>query len=509
MAVRAVPVNSSGPEHLLDAGGWARLGTPSTSCLPERSADHPMSDRPNILFFFTDDQRFDTIGALGNPAVRTPHLDALVDRGTAFTDAYIMGGSCPAVCMPSRAMLHTGRTLYQLDGQGQSVPATHALLGETLREAGYDTFGTGKWHNGPGAFARAFSHGGEIFFGGMGDHWNVPACDFDPSGCYEQAIQQTTDFHTQTVRQWTADHIHAGVHSTELFGDAAVDFLRDRRPGDTPFFAYVSFMAPHDPRTMPREFLDLYRPERLELPPNFLPEHPFDNGELRIRDEVLAGHPRTESEVREHLAAYYAMVSHLDNHIGRVLAQLDDAGLTDDTIVVFAGDNGLAVGQHGLFGKQSVYDHSVHVPLVFAGPGIATGQRRSALAYLLDIFPTLCDLADVDTPASVQGQSLAPCLDEDHISVREHALFAYRHLMRGVRDAAGYKLIETAAAGLRHTQLFHLGRDPYETRDLSGDPGCAEELMDLRAELERWRDDHGDDREGQGADFWRQMEWAN
>ena len=104
----------------------------------------PAADHPNILFFFTDDQRFDTIGALGNTKIRTPNLDRLVARGTAFTDAYIMGGSCGAVCMPSRAMLHTSRSLYHIHDMGRDVPADHAMLGETLRAAGYDTFGTGK-----------------------------------------------------------------------------------------------------------------------------------------------------------------------------------------------------------------------------------------------------------------------------------------------------------------------------------------------------------------------------
>ncbi|MDP6014668.1 MAG: sulfatase-like hydrolase/transferase [Candidatus Latescibacteria bacterium] len=466
-------------------------------------------DRPNILFFFTDDQRFDTIAALGNPHIRTPNIDRLVGRGTAFTDAYIMGGSCGAVCMPSRAMLHTSRSLYHIEDRGSRIPLDHALLGETLRTAGYDTFGTGKWHNGPDAHARSFSHGGEIFFGGMGDHWNVPACDFDPSGRYESRIQQTTDFHSQAVREWTADHIEAGVHSTELFCDATVDFLTDRARRDSPFFAYVAFMAPHDPRTMPPEYLAMYRPDRVELPPNFLAEHYFDNGELRLRDEVLAAIPRDEGEVRQHIAAYYAMITHLDDHIGRVLGVVEDLGLLEDTIVVFAGDNGLAVGQHGLLGKQNLYEHSVRVPLVFAGPGVPEDQRRQALAGLIDIFPTLCDLADVEVPESVEGESLGLCFDDDGASVRDTMLFAYRHLMRGVRDGAGNKLIETAAAGQCHTQLFHLGRDPWEMRNLAGDPEHAEAVLLMRQALTAWRDDFGDTQQDQGAAFWPQMEWAS
>jgi arylsulfatase A-like enzyme len=467
----------------------------------------PAADRPNILFFFTDDQRFDTIAALGHPQIRTPNLDRLVERGTAFTDAYIMGGSCGAVCMPSRAMLHTSRSLYHLDGQGDSIPAEHALLGETLRAAGYDTFGTGKWHNGPDAYARSFSAGGQIFFGGMGDHWNVPACDFDESGRYDARVKVTTDFHRQTVVERTADHVEAGVHSTELFCDAAVDFLRFRDSAN-PFFAYVSFMAPHDPRTMPQEFLDLYPPERIELPPNFLAEHMFDNGELRIRDEVLAAHPRTEEETRQHIAAYYAMITHLDDHIGRVLGVLEEQGQLDNTIVVFAGDNGLAVGQHGLFGKQNLYEHSVRVPLVFAGPGVPQGKRRDALAGLIDIFPTLCDLCDLEIPESVEGESLQPCLDDGTASVRDHFLFAYRNLMRGVRDADGHKLIETAAKGQVHSQLFDLRGDRWEMTNLAGEPAHAERMLLLRNQLTAWRDDWDDDRPGQGADFWPQMEWA-
>ena len=466
-----------------------------------------MTDRPNILLFFTDDQRFDTIGALGPPVI-TPNLDRLCASGTAFTDAYIMGGSRQAVCMPSRAMLHTGRSLYRLQGQGQTIPSDHAMLGETLRRAGYDTFGTGKWHNSTEPFVRSFSHGAEIYFGGMGDHWNVPVCDFDPSGRYEGRIPQTTDFRAQSVSWRRGDHMRPGVHSTEVFADAVIHFLRSRRPGDAPFFAYLSFLAPHDPRTMPPEFLEMYPPAEIELPPSFRPEHPFDNGELRVRDELLAGFPRGEDEVREHLAAYYAMISHVDAHTGRVLHQLERAGLAEDTLVVFAGDNGLAVGRHGLLGKQSLYEHSVRVPLIFAGPGIPAAERRSALACLTDIFPTLCELTGVERPDSVEAPSLAPCLADGKASVRDHALFAYRHFMRGVRDTAGNKLIETAAAGQRHTQLFDLAADPFEIRDLSRDPARADTLSSLRRELTQWPRDLGDDQEGQGGEFWEQMEWA-
>lgn len=148
---------------------------------------------PNVLFLFTDDQRFDTIGALGNPCVHTPSLDRLVSRGTAFTHAHIPGGISAAVCMPSRAMLHTGRTLFHLDGAGADIPPEHVTIGEYLGSRGYRTWGTGKWHNGASSFARSFSDGAEIFFGGMDDHWNVPVFDYDPEGRYDGTLPQCPD----------------------------------------------------------------------------------------------------------------------------------------------------------------------------------------------------------------------------------------------------------------------------------------------------------------------------
>jgi arylsulfatase A-like enzyme len=212
--------------------------------------------KPNILFFFTDDQRFDTISALGNPTIITPNIDKLVARGVSFRNAYIMGGTCGAVCMPSRAMLMTGRTLFHIEGEGQGIPGEHVLLGEALRQAGYTTFGTGKWHNGPASYARSFSAGAEIFFGGMHDHWNIPACDFDPSGEYKGNPFCPNSGFSNEVKTRRGDHTKAGKHSSELFADAAIAFLQQDKQNQ-PWFMYLSFMAPHDPRTMPEKFLKM------------------------------------------------------------------------------------------------------------------------------------------------------------------------------------------------------------------------------------------------------------
>jgi len=409
-----------------------------------------MSKKPNIVFFFTDDQRFDTIAALGNHAINTPNIDQLVHRGTAFTHAHIPGGTCGAVCMPSRAMLHTGRSLFHLEDTGSRIPEAHTTLGECLRQAGYRTFGAGKWHNGRPAYHRSFTDGDEIFFGGMADHWNVPAYHFDSTGKYDRTFRRCIDPITSNdVQIIHADHINNGVHSSEMVCSAACRFIREY-DAENPFFTYISFLAPHDPRTMPDEFRDMYCAADIELPLNFLGGHPFANGALRIRDEELAPFPRDPENTKKHIADYYAMISHLDDQLGLVIKAVEDKGALENTIFVFASDNGLALGQHGLFGKQSCYNHSVRVPLIFAGPGIPKGVKSEALVYLFDIFATLCELSDISIPESVEGTSLIPAMHDATATVRNSLYFAYCGFQRAVRDSQ-FKLIDYVIDG-KHTQ---------------------------------------------------------
>jgi len=461
-----------------------------------------MTKRPNILLILTDDQRFDTLGALNGGRVHTPRLDALLARGTCFTHAHIPGGTSGAVCMPSRAMLHTGRTLSRLKGAGETIDPSHTLLGEALREAGYDTFGVGKWHNGPESFNRAFADGDEVFFGGMADHWNVPAFHYDPTGAYAARLPMIrTPFASNTVEERRCDHIHSGTHSTDLLARATCDAIR-RQDFARPAFLYTAFLAPHDPRSMPRRFRDLYNPATIELPPNFAGGHPFDTGDLHGRDELLAAFPRDPDEIRRHIAEYYGMISHLDERIGDILDALDERGQRDNTIVVVAGDNGLALGQHGLMGKQNLYDHSIRVPLILAGPGVPAGLRSDAWVYLLDIFPTLCELCGVDRPESVEGRSFAPVLRTTARSHRDSLYLIHTKVQRGVR-LGRHKLIEYVVDGRRTgTQLFDLVDDPYEQRNLAASPANASVLAAARGELFRLRDESGDRATPLGEAFW-------
>lgn len=457
--------------------------------------------QPNVLFFFTDDQRFDTIAALGNPHIHTPNMDRLVARGTTFTHAHIPGGTSGAVCMPSRAMLHTGRHLFHLDGAGESIPNDHTLLGEHLQRHGYQTFGTGKWHNGHESYARSFRAGAEIFFGGMDDHWNVPAFNFDPTGQYAGTFQECLDpFRTKEMRTRRGDHVTAGKHSSELFADAAIDFLA-QYAWDSPLFMYISFMAPHDPRVMPEQYQQMYDPAQMPLPDNFMGGHPFDNGALKIRDELLADFPRDPAAIQEHIADYCAMITHLDAQIGRVLDALEGSGQAENTIVVFAGDNGLALGQHGLMGKQNLYEHSVRVPLILAGPGVPQNRRSDALVYLLDIFPTLCELLGMTTPESVEGQSLGPVLNGQTDTARAVLPLAYTGYQRGLRTRQ-HKLLEYHVNGRRTTQLFDVQADPHELHNLALDESMVETLQGLRDELVRQRDAADELETPWGTEFW-------
>ncbi|NMC04294.1 MAG: sulfatase-like hydrolase/transferase [Candidatus Lokiarchaeota archaeon] len=462
-----------------------------------------MSQKPNILFFFTDDQRFDTIHALGNAEIITPNMDRLVAMGTTFTHAHIPSGTSGAVCMPSRAMLLTGRSLFHIHGAGETIPASHAMIGETLRERGYEAIGIGKWHNGKETFNRCFSDGAEIFFGGMADHWNVPAFDYDPTGKYAGSCKYIKDpFRSNKVERREYDHMHEGKHSSELLAGAAIQWLQ-RHDKSIPFFMYLSFLAPHDPRTMPERFLNMYDEHNITLPPNFMPKHPFDNGDLYGRDENLAPWPRTPEIVRHHVKEYYAMITHLDHEIGRVLDVLEARGMLESTIIILAGDNGLAIGQHGLFGKQSCYEHSNRVPLVFAGPGIPAGNRSDAYAYLFDIFPTICDLVGIPVPRGVDGRSLLPSMADRSIKQREYTFYAHRGFTRAVKDRV-HKLIETVV-GDKHvkTQLFNIATDPWEIKDLSGDLGHESTIKRLREQLARYRDEWDELETQWGMEFWR------
>jgi arylsulfatase A-like enzyme len=351
----------------------------------------------------------------------------------------------------------SGRSLFRI----KEDLAGQATWPEQFGKSGYKTFITGKWHNEAESLLRSFSEGKAVFLGGMGNPYKLRLADI-------------SDDHR--LFNWRI----SGEHSVKLFADAAVDFII-RQNGDQPWLLYFAPNCPHDPRIAPHSYHVYYNKNQPPLPANFLPFHPFNNGEMAVRDEMLAPWPRTPEVVRQNLADYYSYITFMDDEIGRIFAALRATSQYDNTIIVFSSDNGLALGSHGLFGKQNLYDHATHEPLIFAGPGIPTGQRRDALCYLFDIFPTLGELAGVAAPAGNEGVSLLPAIQGAPQAGREAIFTAYRSFQRAVRDDR-WKLIVYPQINKR--QLFDLRNDPYETNDLAGDPGQTAELARLTALLE-------------------------
>ncbi len=411
---------------------------------------------PNIVYIFTDDQRFDTIRALGNPHIITPSLDRLAQRSFVFRNAYCFGGNSAAVCIPSRNMNMTGQTFFSFGTPGRdwrkSPRATGAgpTLPKSMKAAGYETFYREK-------SGRA----------------NLPTI-------------QTQFDHFKDVHMVNALRTGYAARSSV---DDAIAFLQRERDATRPFFMYLGLPCPHDPRWSAKEFRDMYSRDTLPVPPNYRPVHAWDIGSpMTVRDERLEAWPRTEDAVRRHLFDYYALITSMDRDIGRLLDALDDMGLTDDTLIVFSSDQGLAMGSHGLMGKQSLYEDVMKVPMLFAGPGIPKGES-DALCYIHDVYPTLCELIGTTVPDGLDGRSLAPILHGRADRVRDVLLLAYMSTQRSVRDDA-WKLIRYPE--IDRTQLFNLAADPRETQNLADDPAQSDRVASMMALLGREQKRVGD-----------------
>lgn len=432
--------------------------------------------RPNIILLISDDQRPDTIHALGNELIRTPHLDALVHRGTAFTRA-----TCGnPICTPSRAEILTGTSGFRngvLDF-GKTISTDVPRMAIAFREAGYRTFYTGKWHNN----GRPADHGYERSVGlysSGGGRFAEPQTDYAgrPVTGYTGWIFQTADHQLQP---------ELGVGLTPdisgLFADAAIRVIEETSP--QPFFLHVNFTAPHDPLLIPTGYRDRYDPRAMPLPTNFLAQHPFDHGNFDGRDEKLFEWPRTPKETRRELAAYYSVIEHLDAQIGRIVQALAARDQLDNTIVVFASDHGLAVGSHGLRGKQNMYEHTIGVPLIMAGPGIPGDRRSAAQCYLRDIAATVLDLAEIPIPAGMDSRSLKPVLHGSAEQIHKAVFGYFRQSQRMIRTEQ-WKLIRYPE--IDRWQLFDLTHDPGELADLSPVPAHQDVLHSLQSQLLDWQ----------------------
>lgn len=426
--------------------------------------------QPNIVLIFMDDM---TAWSLRSSEVSTANLDRLRQRGTTFETAFNQGSLEPAVCTPARQMLMSGLTVFDAAERFLDVER----LGTTLTGAGYNSFFTGKWHNQREALDADYATVGPWAGGMLGslngedDAYGRPKAD----DAWD-AGDSSRGGHWMTIDDGRIQH------SSERWTDAALTFLGSAGQ-DAPFFLHLAYHAPHDPRQAPQEFLDLYPQAEVRVPPNAMAQHPFDNGDLFIRDELLAPHPRTHDAVQLHRREYFAMITHVDREIGRILAAVDrhDAESDRDTLVVFSGDHGLALGEHGLLGKQNLYDHSTRVPLVLTGPGVPTGVQRKQPVYSGSIYATICELASVEPPEHLQFASLVPAMRDD-VAITAEIFTAYGMGQRSIRSG-GLKLISYADA--EHDQLFDIDEDPWELSNLVDDPQYAGVLAELREQLAR------------------------
>jgi arylsulfatase A-like enzyme len=423
--------------------------------------------KPNILFIFADDMTYDAIRAVGNEEIETPSLDRLVRNGTTFTHAYNSGSWSGAVCVASRHMLMTGRQVWnaQKVANDKKAMADYLAKGkfwpQLLEKEGYKTYMSGKWHVKADA-AKVFNVATHV----------RPGMPRSVKKAYNRPLEGKPDPWDPTDKS-LGGFWEGGKHWSEVQADDAVAYLADAKKSEKPFFIYLAFNAPHDPRQAPQEYLDKYPLSKIKVPENFLPRYPYCDqigNPHKLRDENLAPMPRTKHSVQVHRREYYALITHMDAQIGRVLETLKKTGQEKETYVVFTADHGLAVGKHGLFGKQNMYDHSVRVPFIVVGPDVAKGATNEAPIYLQDVIPTTLDWAGAKTPDYVQFKSVQPHLKGEG-EKRDYIYGAYLSLQRSI-TADGYKLIVYPKAN-NTLRLYHLAKDPHELNDLLKSGGAA------------------------------------
>lgn len=458
-------------------------------------------DRPNILLLCTDQQRFDALGTYGNPFIDTPHLDALAAEGVVFENCYVQS----PVCGPSRASLMTGRYVpsHGLYANGVDLPAHQRVFTRDLAEAGYDCGLVGKLHLGACADGRSEPR--------TDDGLRVFRWAHDPyPGSSENAYHRW--LRARHPRQYEKalrgggsgfDAIPTTAHYSRWIGQETIDFLRTDRVADAPFFFAANFFDPHHGFGAPQEYLDRYQLDDIPPPvttPAELDAKPPIQAEASKRSYAGAARGYAEysdAELAEVRRAYFAMVSLVDDEVGRILAALEETGLDQNTIVVFTSDHGEMLGDHQLMLKGPfMYDCAVKVPLIVRWPGVAQpASRRSELVQWVDLAPTFLETAGVPIPHAMQGRSLVPLISGTDSSWRDWALCHYRNSGNPYPDPVHVTMLRhgrhklvvhhgAPASGRDRTgELYDLEDDPLELKNLWDAPSYREHRMALQETL--------------------------
>jgi choline-sulfatase len=453
-------------------------------------------EKPNILFIFADDMTYKALGALNNPQVHTPNLDRLMKNGTCFTQAYIQGSWCPAVSVASRTMLITGSYIWKAaqynsranynpkNGESPKKSPSYTVPKSNppgywpllMKGGGYETFMAGKWHVEEKP-ELLFDHLGTVRVGGM------PKQSQD---CYDRKyIEDVPDIWKPYDKSY-GGYWEGGTHWSEVLCEEAIHFLNISRDSKKPFFIYLGFNAPHDPRQSPKEYVDMYPINKISIPDNFLPIYPYceeiGTG-YNLRDERLAPFPRTEFAVKINIQEYYAIITHLDFQIGKILDELKKTGQDKNTYIIFSADNGLALGDHGLMGKQNMYDRSVRVPLIVVGPDVKKNYKVDEFVYLQDIMPSALEIARIPKPDYVDFHSLLPlATGKTRISAYSAVYGTYMGTQRMIRNK-NFKMIIYPIANL--VRLYDIVNDPFEMHDLASDSKYKPVMDELFEEFKK------------------------
>ncbi|TMM56772.1 DUF4976 domain-containing protein [Maribacter algarum] len=466
-----------------------------------QSEEKETPKKPNIVFVFADDLTYTAINALGNNEVQTPNLNRLVKKGTTFTHTYNMGAWNGAVCAASRAMIISGRSVWDVDDFRQGWKENKNFdktWGKLMEGAGYETYMTGKWHVDapadsvfqnvvhirPGMPRDAWSHQGTIPYINKMLKEGKSEEEIRAIG-YNRPLNENDTLWTPTNKVF-GGFWQDGKHWSEVLKDDALGFIDQTKSSDKPFFMYLAFNAPHDPRQAPQKYLDLYPLENISVPESFLPMYPFKdsigNGP-DLRDEALAPFPRTEYAVKTHIKEYYALITHLDDQIGEILNGLEATGKMDNTYILFTSDHGLAMGRHGLLGKQTQFDHSIRPPFMIVGPDIPANKKVDADIYLQDAMATSLELAGVDKPDYVYFNSVLDLVYGSRTESHYNGIYnGYINFQRMIRKD-GFKLMVYPKGNT--VLLFDMKNDPEEMNNLSEKQEYQEKIQSLFADLQQ------------------------
>lgn len=457
----------------------------------QRDSQAARPDRPNVLFLIADDLNAD-LGAYGHPQVQTPNIDRLARRGVTFERAYTQF----PLCSPSRTSMLTGRrpdtTRVLANPRSGRVAADYTssphfrefipdtvTLPQLFKQNGYVAARVGKlYHSGVP---------GQIGTSGLDDQ---PSWDYivNPAGrdkAEEHKVFSVVPGSYGGALSWLAADGSDLEQTDGLVATAAIGLLEQYR--DRPFFLAVGNFRPHTPYVAPKKYFELYPVERIALPA--LSADDRQRTPAPAYASARAEQDKMSDDLRRQaIQAYWASMSFMDAQVGRVLDALDRLGLADRTIVVFTSDHGYHLYDHGLWQKQSLYERSSRVPLIVSAPGKAgNGRRTGALSELVDLYPTLADLAGLPAPAYLEGASLAPVLADPARTVKDAA---FTQVRRG--ESHGYSVrterwrYTAWDEGRQGEQLYDMSADPGETTNLASDPKWASTAAELRQRLREY-----------------------